>query len=343
MVLAIGLVFTAVWLVIPWSSILNISGADAGVDGARIILICAWVFLINIPLALIMRVQYATMNVAQANLWQAAAGPTSLAFTVIAVMVEADPVLIVLSASLGPPVVNAFASAWLYGHSLSHLRPSFAIPQRSEVALLSRVGGGFLLLSLVMATATALDNPLIAMTLSAAAVAVFAIVARAFMQVGSFVSLTTTPLWPASAQALASGDRAWVRRISLRMSAISTLVAMILAAVLVVGGEPLFRLWTGQDIEVSRVMLVGWAIWWIVLAALSPFFMVQNSVGVIRPQLVGWIAYLVVSLPIKIGVLSLHGVEIIPWAAIGVYSVTVLPGCVLGYRKAMQEGVPRDQ
>ncbi|GAB3957783.1 hypothetical protein GCM10027614_73920 [Micromonospora vulcania] len=68
------------WLLggfVPWPVLFNATGAAAR-DAHLVALVCLTAFLLNIPLSLVARVQYAYQQVAISNIWQAAASALSL-------------------------------------------------------------------------------------------------------------------------------------------------------------------------------------------------------------------------------------------------------------------------
>ena len=105
--------------------------------------------------------------------------------------------------------------------------------------------------------------------------------------------------------------------------------------VLILTADALLAAWIGSSLDAPRSLLTGLAVWWVVQAAISPRFMVQNSAGIIGPQLLGWSAYLVLSIPVKWLGLHALGVVAVPVASAAIYVFTVVPSAVWGYRLAL--------
>ena len=80
-----------------------------------------------------------------------------------------------------------------------------------------------------------------------------------------------------------------------------------------------------------------------VLAVASPWFMVQNAAGVVRPQLVAWAAYLVLAVPLKWWGAGALGMAAVPWLGAAVALVTVFPAALLGYRQVLARAGPAVQ
>lgn len=118
------------------------------------------------------------------------------------------------------------------------------------------------------------------------------------------------------------------------MTIVSTLIALLPSTLLVIFGEELFAAWLPIPIG-NRSLLLGFACWWIVLAAISPRFMVQNAAGVVRPQLWGYLLYLPLSIIGKLYGVHWFGVSAAPYIAVVIYTITVVPAAIYGYRRAL--------
>jgi len=243
----------------------------------------------------------------------------------------------------GLPLVNLANNIYIFTKQLPHLAPRISEFDRLAAIRLLKLGLQFGILTVIMSFATNSDNIIIAQTLGVTAVTLFAVPSRLFAQLGQLVSLINTPLWPANGEALARGDIDWVRRITKRMVIVSSGTIFLLSLPLLYFGGQLLNTWTGTDLHASLALLSGFAVWWILLAGLSPVFMVQNSAGLVAPQLIGWMSYLVISIPLRWVSIPLYGIDGVPWISCLVYSFTVLPAALYGYHRAIGRiaAVPR--
>ncbi|SCL73990.1 Membrane protein involved in the export of O-antigen and teichoic acid [Micromonospora peucetia] len=321
---------------VPWSGLIGADG-PAGAEAEPFMLACLTAFVVNVPLSLVVRVQFAYQQVAQSNLWQALGGLSAVPLVLLAVHVDMPPVGVVTASVTGPVLTNLLTSCWVYGRALPQLRPRLRAADRGEARELVALGGLFFLLTIVMSVANNADSLLIAHVLQMRDVTDFAVAARLFAQVGILVSLVNVPLWTANGDALARGEIDWVRRTSRRMTIVSSSMAVVLGGGLVFAGGPLLGAWAGIRLEGGGLLLAGLACWWVLLAAMSPCFMVQNAAGVIRPQLLGWTAYLAVSIPLKWYAAGRYGVAAVPITGALVYLLTVVPGALHGYRAVLND------
>ncbi|MBQ1017245.1 lipopolysaccharide biosynthesis protein [Micromonospora sp. D93] len=336
--LMVVLVATLRW--VPWPALLNAVDPTVARDARPVVLLCFGAFLVNIPLALIQRVQYAHQQVAQSNLWQAGGSLVSVALVYAAVTTGAGHVLVVAAAVLAVPVVNLANSVCYFAWQDRELRPRARHVRPAVARSLLRLGARFFLLSVLSSVVLNLDGFLISRVLGLPAAATYAVVLRMFALLTLFVTLVNLPFWPANGEALARGDLAWVRRVTLRMVGLSASVVALPGLALVLVGNDVLRLWVrAADLPpVSPVLFAGLAAWSVLLAVAAPLFMVQNSVGLLRPQFVGWAGCLLLAVPLKIVLADRVGLPGVALASAATYGLTVLPAAVVGYRRVLAGG-----
>jgi O-antigen/teichoic acid export membrane protein len=326
--------------VVPWETLLGLDETVPPGAARAVALICVTAFVVNLPLSLVVRVQYGYQQVAQSNLWQMAGSVAAVPLALGAVRAELSPLWVVTATVIAPILGNLINSLWVYGRQLPALRPCLRGVDWSSSRELFRLSGLFLVLTVVMSVANNVDMILIARVLGLESVTAFAVPARIFAQVGLLVAVVNGPLWPANTEALAHGHRAWIRRVTARMTVASALTALLASVVVVAGADLIFDLLMGPDQPVDRSLLIGLAFWWLVLAAISPRFMAQNAAGVVWPQLIGWTAYLVLSLPAKWYTLQHVGLGAVPYVGTLGYLFTVVPSALWGYRRTVWQGSP---
>ncbi|WP_405111349.1 oligosaccharide flippase family protein [Micromonospora sp. NBC_01405] len=327
------------WLIadaVPWASVFNTTGQITPGQARTIALTCLTAFVLNVPLSLIVRVQYACQQVGRSNLWQAGAGLVGLLVVLGIVRAGLPPVAIIVASAAAPLVVNLLNSLWFFWRDGSRIRPRLrCVDPRAARELLS-LSGLFFVVTVVTSVATSVDTLIVAHALGLSAVAAYVVPAKLLAQLGQLVVLVNVPLWPANGDALARGQLAWVRRITRRMTVVSVLATLLPTVVLAFAGQRLLDAWLPVPIGADPWLLAGLGGWWVVQAALSPRFMVQNAAGVVTPQLVGWAVFAVLSLVGKWYGASWFGLWAVPWVAVGGFALTVVPAALYGYRKALR-------
>ncbi|MFG3689954.1 lipopolysaccharide biosynthesis protein [Micromonospora sp. NPDC047740] len=335
--MALG-VCAMLWLfagVVPWSSLFNVAQPALNEDARLIALVCLTAFIVNVPLSLIVRVQYAYQRVARSNLWQTGGNLLALPLAIVAVRADLSPAAVVGAVVVAPLLGNLVTSFWTFARELPGLRPRLRYVRREVASSLLGLGGAFLALTVVMSLAANVDALIVAHVLGLRSTTSFAVPARLFAQVGLLVSMINTPLWTANGDALARGHVSWVRRSTRRMTLVSLVGAALPAVVLVAAGDLLLGVLVGEALVPDRWLLAGLACWWTLMAVSSPCFMVQNAAGLVPPQLWGWTLYLLLSVPAKWFAADHWGVAMVPWAGVAIGLVTLLPAALLGYRRVV--------
>lgn len=329
------------WLVsdlVQWRTIFNAPDSVSPADARAVTLIGLTAFLLNMPLSLVSRVQYAYGMGARSNIWQAAGVAMSLPLAFGAVHAGLPARAVVAAAVAGPVLTNIVNTGWTFARDLPDLTPRWGALDPPTGRELLRISGLFGVVTILMTLADNADSLIIAHTRGLADVTAYAVPAKLFTQLGVVVVLVNQPFWPAHGEALAGGRVVWVRRIARRMTVVSTAVVLLPAVVLVAWGEQLFVTWLSVPFG-DRWLLLGMAVWWLTLAATSPVFMVQNAAGVVRPQLVGYAAYLALSVVGKWYGTRWFGITAVPYVATACYVLTVVPAAIHGYRRALALGV----
>lgn len=323
--------------VVPWASVFNITDPSLVPLAKKIALICLTALLVNIPLSLVQRVQYAYQRVARSNIWQAAGSFASVGLVLAAVHAKASPATVIGAAVVAPLLTNAINSVYVFTREEQLLSPSRRQVDRRIATILISLGGQFFILSIVTSMALNADNLIIAHALGLEAVAQYAVPAKLFNALGLVVNLVNLPLWPANGEALARGDHTWVRRTTRRMTFLSGAAVALPSGLLIAGGDAAISLWVHNALHPPILLLVGFSAWWVLLATAAPRLMVQNAAGIITPQLAGWVIFLLLSLPAKWLATKEFGVSGVPLTGAVLYLVCVWPAANCGFRRALSK------
>lgn len=319
---------------VRWSQLLGGSGADETTVRA-VVLSCIACFVVNIPFSLVHRVLFGVQQVAQSNLWTSVGALSGLAAVGIARLASAPGWTLVLLASLTPVLTNMVCTGWYACRSLRRLIPRPGDLRRDASQEIVGLGARFLVIGALTAVSMNVDNLLVSSFLGFTASAEFGVSARVFAGLGALVTLVNLPLWPANGEALARGEVDWVRRRTRTMIVVSSVIVLGASVLLLSTARWVLPALARAPYPVDYGLLVGLAVWWWVLSVASPLFMAQNAAAVLRPQIIGFVVYLVLSLPAKALAAGLGGTAWIPWAGAVLYAAVVLPAAVIGYRIAL--------
>jgi O-antigen/teichoic acid export membrane protein len=219
------------------------------------------------------------------------------------------------------------SGAWLLRHRPA-LRFGAADVDLGVARALSRAGGWFFLIQIAALVLYSTDNLVIAGVLGAEAVTPYAVAWRLFTLPSLGMAVAFPYLWPAYAEALAAGDRAWALR-ALRASVIRSAVAgALLALPLVAFGPPLIAAWAGPAAVPSRALLLWMGAWSFLLSWMGAVACFLNAAGRLRVQAVAGLAAAAANLLLSIAWARRYGVEGVIAATVVVYCVAIVPTSV---------------
>lgn len=283
--------------------------ARLGTDGEaeKIIATCLLAFIVGVPASIIQRVMYACQVAWLSNIWQIVGAFFSVLLCLLAMRTSLDPweVVGIYSAA---PVITMIISSIAFFSSHHELRPRFCDLSRWHAADLLHIGIRFFALSVITSIALNSDNIIVAQKLGAQAVTQYAIPAKLASLLSLVVTTLFTPLWAANGEAIARGDYAWVRRISLKMSLLGGLAVLLAGGLLTIFGNAIVELWMRRAFDAEYALFFSLSLLPLFMAVTSPFNMILNSIGAVRVQLVAWGLFLTFSLPLKWLALTMDGV-----------------------------------
>lgn len=317
----ISLAFAMAYRYVPWFEIFNVQSDlarhEAGPALALVIVYVAFGPLVGVAY----RVQMGMQRSFSVNLWQALANIASLAGIIIAIHLEAGLPWLVLAfvgAPLGIAVLN---SVIFFGGSHRSLAPSFVSISRNALARVAHAGLLFLGLQIVESVVVSSNSIIIARILGAGAVTQYSVPQRMFDLINLVISMLLAPLWPAYGEARERGDRAWVKRTLIRSLFLAVSFAAVAASVLFFAGHWIIRLWVGDALAPSSLLLLGLACWKVIEIGGVAISMLQNSHDMMKFQLVTSTLVALTVIPLRITMVHSVGISGAVWATIISYTI----------------------
>jgi O-antigen/teichoic acid export membrane protein len=325
-------------LIVPsfgWATFLNLNDGFDPAAIQTVAALCLSAFAVTIPLSLVQRVQYAFGDAWKSNVWQVFGAVFTVLAVYAAAAANAGYGIVISAAVFSSPFMMLLNNLFYYARN-RELRPGFrSVSMRSAGSLL-RVGLGFLVLSVLTSVSLNIDNVIVANVAGLGAVSQFSITTKLFSLLAMAVTLVALPLWPANGEALARGDSPWVRKTTSKMVLFSVVLVGIGGGVLMASRDFIAGLWIGEGHTISLALAFNLVLWSMLLAVCSPFFSVQNSVGLLRYQFIGWTLFLVFSIPLKVYFYFLLGLPGIPLAGAVAYLALLGPTALIGYRATLK-------
>lgn len=181
---------------------------------------------------------------------------------------------------------------------------------KSKLLPLIRRGGLFAVLQLGAVVGWGVDTILITATLGLVYVSAFSVAQKLFQVVVQPIAIVNAPLWGAYADAVARGDRVFVKN-TLRISLIWTFAYALLSIALIVClGSYIVNFWTHGKIEVPTVLLISMGCFVLVESLFNSFAIYLNGRDLIIPQVTSIIMFIFTAIPAKYILLHIYGLEV---------------------------------
>lgn len=293
------------------------------------LLIFGVLFAFNLPVSIIQRVQYALQMGYLNGLAQGFGGVVSLTLVYLVTMSGLGLGGMVGATMLAPILSTLFGAVWMF-RRYPNLRINTQDIDVSEARSIFSSGVQFLTMGVAFSLCYSTDNLIIAYFVNSDSVTDYAVHQKYFTPVTLLAALILTPLWPAYAEALAAGDKQWVKKVFVRTIRYFIFFAISASFLLVIAAPFVLKLWVGEQVVANFWLLVGLGVWAICDLIGRTVSMFLNGVGLIKEQF--WIA--IVFVPICLGLKAMFahwwGVSAIPFATVLAYLIVhLVPYAVL--------------
>lgn len=316
---------------IPWQRVFNVTSDVAVRESGPAAALLITVFMINMPLGIVQRVQMGYQEGFRNHLWAIAGVLFGFIGLLGVVYFKAGLPWLVLAVSGGPTLVMLInwirEFVWLKPWLFPHLQ---AFNWETGRKIIS-TGVLFLILQIFAIIGNSSDNIVIAQVLGASAVASFAVTQKIFSIV-LIVQVFSIPMWPAFGEALARSDYSWARRTLTRALIAGLLISFIFGAPLLLFGKRIIAFWAGTDMVPSSFLLWGFFIWVFVASYGGILASFNNHGHLLKKQIIfhGTASVIVFSLKV---VLARKGIEGVIWGtALGYCFFSLIPLTFLAYR-----------
>lgn len=312
---------------INWQAVYNLKGSVAISEAGLASFLLVFIYLLGLPFTVVQKTHDGYQE-----------GYINHIFQIFGSVLTVVMVVIVIHIQLGLPwLVIAFAGvprfALLANFSLHFLyqrpwlRPTINIINFGIIKDLFRVGWVFFLLNLFTMIGFNADNIIISNILGASAVAEYAIVQKmAYIAILYWTFLQA--LWPAYGEALARRDYAWVKKTIYRSIWLSSIGGLVLGGFLYFFGQEIVELWIGSTIIPGKTLLLGFSIFIIINGFVGIIASVINSSTFVIRQLLPFTVATIVSLIIKIFIVTHYGASYVIWGTSIGYSIFYIIPCV---------------
>jgi O-antigen/teichoic acid export membrane protein len=340
------LVITAVVPLVEWDAVFRTTTPEAGRGTALAVWVAAAIVLVSVTVSVPSFAYAAYQEMHVMNLWEGLARVATLAacFAVVFVPLGGSRfgLSAVILASAGVAVlVRMAAVAWQLKRT-AWLRPSLKLFDAGLLRITLSEGLWLFLLQIATMLVFQVDKLIISNRLGAAEVTPYSVVGRVFLMAYGVFGVIMYPMWPAYGEAIRRGDVAWARRGIRMMLALGTAAMLGCGAALYFFGGPIVGLLTrGQDVDVSRGLVLAMTAMFVMRAWAECQSIPLNAAGVVRPQIAILLGNGVLNVILALLLVKPYGVLGVAWS----FPLSAIVTTVWGYpwliRKHLSKGAAR--
>lgn len=313
------LAFFVIYPFVNWAYLFHVVSPQAKPEAGPAFAVFAICFALNISVDVVQRTQLGLQEGYRYALWQTAGSVLMLAGILAGIYFRVGLPVLVIAIAGAPVFATILNTVHFFGFVRPDLRPAWRLVSRDTISQITRLGGLFFVLQVVVGLAFSADNFIIARMLGAAQVPDYSIPQRMFAFITMLSGMFVAPLWPAYGEAISRGDISWVRH-TLRKSLILTGSLTCAAALLMLlFSRELLRIWVGSSIHPSFVLLLGLTVWTVIMSCGNCLGTFLNGAEVIRFQVIVASIFGLGCVMAKVFSISNFGIASVPWAAVGSY------------------------
>lgn len=312
-----------------WYRIFNVDSSLARGEAAPALAVFVTLFLLNMPLSVVQKVQVGLQAGFVTSLWQCLGSVLGLAGVLLAIALQAGLPWLVVAFVGAPMLANVANNLHFFGFQRRDLMPRLRDTSIVTMRGLAATGVLFLLLQVAGALAFAADNFVIAQFRGAAAVPEFAVPERLFSLIPAVLTMALSPLWPAYGEAIARGDRTWVVRTFRRSLILAVGIGLVMATAFVVLGRPILAAWVGPAIQPSLLLLLAFGVWKVIEGGGNALAMFYNGAGLLGLQAALGVCMAVCAVLLKVLLIGRLGLPGLLVATIVSYCVFIVVPSIL--------------
>jgi len=334
----LAVAFFLFWPAVPWYRVFNVQSLQARAEVGPAVAMAFAIFVLNFPFTIVSKIYGAYQEVAVANGWAGAGNVLALVGLIGVTQLKGGLVSLVIAVSGAVLLTNVVSAVWVFGWSKPWLLPHFRSVTWSALKKLTGLGGMFFVVQIAALVLFQTDNLIIAHYLGAAAVTPYSVTWRLFTYTMLFQILASPSYWPAYTEALARGDRAWVRR-SFRMNFKITLASTFAFAVpLVFFGRWIIQKWAGSAAVPPSALLFWMGIWSVIYATTCSQSCLLASSSRLRGQMVYSISAAAVNIVASILLVKKIGITGAILGTVTAYLICVMVPQWIEVERALRDG-----
>lgn len=298
---------------VPWSSVLNVHEDTLSISYLQnIVLVLTFFFFVNFVLQIINTIVQAKQEPFLITVSEAAGKMLSLFSLVLLTQISSQNLLLLcLLFSLSSTVTLVVLTNYLFRRNdFRELKPKFFKVDFSLSKNILNLGFKFFLIRISAVLLYSTNNIIIAQLFGTAEVTPYNVLLTYFNPILLIFSIVISPFWSAFTEAWTNGDLIWIKTVVQKLIKFWILL-VLLAAVMIIIAEPVFRIWVGDQVIVSFPLLFTVALLMLINSWNSIFSNFLNGVGKVKLQLYLSVFAAIINIPLTVVIgmeLGLFGV-----------------------------------
>ena len=197
-----------------------------------------------------------------------------------------------------PTITIMIVSAYAYRFtSYKQYAPHFKFVKKELIKDILSIGIQFFIIYLCMLVIFQIINVVISRELGPDAVTEYNIAYKYFNIAYSVITIILLPFWTAFTDAYHKADYSWMKKTKKTLELIW--LVEIVAVVLMVFISPWFyRMWVGGSVSIDLSLSIGMAFFILVQSIGTVYMHLINGIGTIRIQLIVYVVFAIISLPL---------------------------------------------
>lgn len=310
-------------------------GHSSNASSAAIVFSVLVIFFAGLPASIFHNLMYGLQKVPTSNFFLTIGSALGLVGCLLAVHFAVAPWVVATAYSLPPVIVSFVGTAWFFYRNPKY-RPRATSVQGHYVRDLLTLSSHFFILSILTAIGLNIDNLIISINAGPEAVTAYSIPARLGSVLGLLILTLFMPLWGANGEALAKGEFLWVKRSTQRMSLFGCLLVIACGAIMILLANKIIMLWVGRAFADQNIILMSVVATSTVVAFTSPYSMVLNALGRAKLQIWPWLAFVLLSVPLKYAFVGPQTLWLAAAITGLVYAAVVTPTIVNAARRQLR-------
>ncbi len=298
----------------------------------------AIIYLSNIPLSIIQKVQFAWLDNHIYHFWELIQKLLVIFLLYLFVWLQLSLPYLVLGFYLPFLIANLLNIVFYLRKSKANIeqyrRNIFAFVDRKILKEILKTGLLFFLMTLAYALGRTADNIIIGKFASLETVTEYEVLTKPFDLVLVFIMMLTSVLWPAFGDAINSKDFKWLKRAFFNSFLGISILSLIISLVIAFLGTPIIKVWLNVDYGFSLELFLIVAVWYILLSSNNVLATFLNAKSILKFQVAIFTMYFVIGTPIKVLALINSGLKGFILVNIFAYLLTIMiPSFVVCLKK----------